>query len=535
MSWMSDFERGFAAARAADGRTSPPAGRVNERRERPARPETRIIGPPSALQFGCYYDRKKKIVDERLPLLYSTALHIVLFGLNGAGKQTRILTPIYMTSRGRSLFVVETKGTAALQCGDERLRYGKRWIICPFPVLGLKSDGWNPLLFIDPDSPHRLGDARALARGMIDIEAGTGQHWSESATGLVAAMIMWEVIKARREKRKPSLFNVRMMLTEPDKLAGSIGKDGKRSEKLVAGLRFTAQQMVEQGGPIIKSLVGRFLREHGKDELASIQSTAATQTEFLLNQFIADDLSKGDKVDLTQLSQEPISVFVVCAASDLPEFRRWIRMVLSFAIRAHLVRPPKINTLFVLDEYRATIGKLELMKDNWALVREHGIQFLVCTQSALHLQALHGEEWPDFLGQSGLYATIGPTGDPYTANFLSERCGKTMMLQAGYNSGDGLNFGDGANSGFGYSVTGASSNEGSNRSFGRNTSGTYTLQQVERAAVRPEELMDLPPGEGRLWLQGMGTKSFPFFAPNYWMRGEFWVSRVKRNPMYRGY
>jgi type IV secretory pathway TraG/TraD family ATPase VirD4 len=531
MSWFSDFERGFAGARAAAVRPRPPVGHIKGRIETRGRSAPKIIVPPSPLQFGYFYDRKKKKVYERDPLLYSTALHIVLFGLNGAGKQTRILTPVYMGSRGRSLFVVETKGTAALQCGDERLRYGKRWIICPFPVLGLKSDGWNPLLFIDADSPHCLGDARALARAMIDIEAGTGQHWSESATGLVAAVIIWEVIKARREKRKPSLFNVRMMLTEPDKWG--IGKDGKPTEKLVAGLRFTAQQMVEQGGPIIKSLVGRFLRPDGKDELASIQSTASTQTEFLLNSFIADDLSKGDKVDLTRLSQEPISVFVVCAASDLPEFRRWIRMVLSFAIRAHLTRPPKINTLFVIDEYRATVGKLELIKENWALVREHGIQFLIATQSALHLQALHGEEWQDFLGQSGLFATIGPTGDDYTASFLSKRCGNTVELQAGFNSGMTVNNGKNPSSGTTAAPGGPSSQTGLGLSLGGSTSGTYTVQQVERAAVRPEELMSLLPGEGRLWLQGLGTKSFPFFAPNYWKRSDPWVARVKPNPMYR--
>src|ERR1700730_5317873 len=161
MSWVSDFERGFAAARAADGRARRPPGRANGRKETPA--GGKIIVPPSPIQFGWYFDRKTKTVDEDVSLLCGTALHLVLFGLNGAGKQTRILTPIYMGSRGRSLFAVETKGTAALQCGDERLRYGKRWIICPFPVLGLTSHGWNPLLFIDPDSPYCLGDARALA------------------------------------------------------------------------------------------------------------------------------------------------------------------------------------------------------------------------------------------------------------------------------------------------------------------------------------------------------------------------------------
>jgi type IV secretory pathway TraG/TraD family ATPase VirD4 len=297
---------------------------------------------PTPIQFGYYLDRKSQEIGR--PLLCGTALHLVLFGLNRAGKQTRFLNQLYMTARGRSLFIVETKGTAAFQTAAERRKFSDTKIICPIPVLGLKSDGFNPLRHLDPKSPHFLGDARALARAMIDIEAGTGMHWSESATGLVTAMIMWEVIEARRQDRAPSLLNVRMMLTEPDRWEEYTGPDGRKRKRLVAGFALTAARMIDKGGPIIKSLVGRFVREHGRDELASIQSTASTQTEFLLNTFIAEDLSKGDEVDLTQLSQREMSVYVVCAAGDLPEFRRWIRMLLSFSVRAHLLRPPKFRT-----------------------------------------------------------------------------------------------------------------------------------------------------------------------------------------------
>ena len=68
------------------------------------------------------------------------------------------------------------------------------------------------------------------------------------------------------------------------------------------------------------------------------------------------------------------------------------------------------------------------------------------------------------------------------------------------------------------------------------TSGGINFQQAERHAFLPNELMDLPPGHGRLWLPGMGTRSVPYFAPNYWKRrqGAEWVARVKKNPFRTG-
>jgi type IV secretion system protein VirD4 len=530
MSFASGFYDGRAAASAVQGQASASG------RDRSV-PDVAATIPP--INFGYYLDRVSGRTG--IPLLYGEPLHIVLIGVNGAGKQTRILTRVYMSparmgrgGAGRSMFIVETKGTAALQTADERRKYSDTRIVCPHPVLGLKSDGWNPLRYLDPKSPYFLGDCRALARAMIDIEAGTGMHWTESATGLVTALIMWEVIEAKREWRTPSLLNVRMRLTEPDKTEWFTAEDGARTRRLVAGLSMTAARMIDEGGPVIASLIGRFVREHGKNEIASIQSTADTQTQFLLNPFIAADLAKGKDVDLSQLSQRPMSIYWVCAAGELEEFRRHTRMGLSFAVRAHLQRPSKMRSLFVMDEYRSTVGKLGVVADNWALVREYGVQFLVCVQSALHLKALHGEEWQNIIGQAGIVATIGPIGDPESADFFSKRCGVTMELRGGFNVANGINTGDGANSGTAMSNSGPSSNEGFGRNYGTNRSGTFTVQQVERPAVRPQELMNLWPGEGRIWLQGIGTESFPFFAPHYWQCDGLWARAVKPNPYYQG-
>jgi hypothetical protein len=490
---------------------------------------------PTPIQFGYYLDRKTGRTG--IPLLCDTALHLVLFGLNGAGKQTRFLNRLYMTARGRSLFIVETKGTAALQTAHERRKFSETKVICPIPVLGLESDGFNPLRHLDRKSPHFLGDCRALARAMIDLETGTGKHWSESATGLVTAIIMWEVILAEREGRVPSLLNVRMMLTEPERWEEYIEEDEQRKlvrkrKRLVAGLQLTAARMIEDGDAAIISLIGRFVRPDGKDELAGILSTADTQTQFLLNEYIAADLSKGDDVDLTQLSQRLMSVYVVCAAGDLPEYRRWIRMVLSFALRAQLSRPPRHTCLYSLDEYRATIGQLDLVKDDWALVREHGVQFLVCTQSALHLKTLHGDEWQDFVGQAGAFATIGPPGDEFTAEFMSKRCGMRTVLKKGVNIGESVNGGDTMNDGDSVSPGGASRNKSRGASKGLGLSATFTVQQVEQRAVMVQALFNMKPGEGRLWLQNDGVISYPFFAPNYWLVDEPWAKRIGENPYY---
>jgi len=187
-----------------------------------------------------------------------------------------------------------------------------------------------------------------------------------------------------------------------------------------------------------------------------------------------------------------------------------------------------------MDEFRLTVGKLPIVQEVWAVVREYQMQLMPVVQTLVQLKSLFGDEWETFVGQAGCVATIGPASDHFTAEWMSKRSGNTTILQRGFNLADGVNSGDGANSGFGYSNGGGSSNQGSNRNYGRNINGTFSVQQVERPAFLPQELMNLPPGYGRIWALGMGGRSIPFFAPNYWNREADWVRRVKANPYYNG-
>jgi type IV secretion system protein VirD4 len=522
MGFADSFQKGREAGLAARRGVLPPT-----RNEPPSRVPRDAPPPsgPSPIKIGYYYDPETETRGP--PNLFYGERHVLLFGLNGAGKSTRFLIELLMTASQRSLFVFDIKGELAFQTAAERRRYGGVKIINPYGVLGMPSDGFNPLAQLEP-GPLLYDAAAAIADALIEIESGSGQYWSESAQGLFVALIMFEVIEAKREGGRPSLFNVRRMLTEADEYERFTDTSGRPQRRLVKGMGLTAARMVASGNDTIASLAGRFTREDGLNELAGIKSTADTQTQWLLSEPMRADLEK-DGVNLHDLHRRPTSVFVVLPAEEITRKRRWTRVVVAAALGVHF-KPGPVNTLFVLDEFRASVGKMTIINDMWSLVRGYGVQLMPILQSALQLQALFKEEWENYAAQAGVVVTLGPPGDLFSAEWMSKRCGVTTILQTGFNLGDGVNSGDGVNAG----TTASGSSQGYGSNYGRNSSGGISFQQVERRLFLPQELMDMQPGHGRIWLPGMGTQSIPFFAPNFWKRREPWVERVKPNPYLKG-
>lgn len=486
---------------------------------------------PAPIKFGYYYDRSRDQVLASSPLLFEGERHVVLFGLNGAGKSTRFLIELLMTASHRSLCVLDVKGELAYQTAQERERYGEVRIINPYRLHGMRSDGFEPLAHLKHDDPMLYDRAAAIADGLIEIEPGSQQYWSESAQGLLTAIIIWEVVRAHREHRPASLLNVRLMMTEPEEWKNYKDAAGQPKKKLVKGLKVIARRMVDEGSETIKSLVGRFVRDDGRDELAGIQSTADTQTQWMLADPFRQEFGRKDGVDFRALRRRPVTVYAVIPAEEITRKRRFTRVLMASALAAHF-EPGPVKTLFVLDEFRAAVGSMNIINDMWSLVRGYGVQLMPILQSALQLKVLFNDEWENYVAQAGVVATLGPPGDMFTAEWMSKRCGVTTVMQAGFNLGDGWNAGTGTNAGVGHSGLNGSSNRSRGANFGNSTSGGINFQQAERHAFLPNELMDLPPGHGRLWLPGMGTRSIPFFAPNYWKRrqGAEWVARVKKNP-----
>jgi type IV secretion system protein VirD4 len=242
-------------------------------------------------------------------------------------------------------------------------------------------------------------------------------------------------------------------------------------------------------------------------------STADTQTQWLLADAMRADLEK-DGVDFRDLRCKPTSVFVVLPPDEITSKRRWSRVVVASALSAHF-EPGPVNTLFVLDEFRAELGQMSIINDMWSLVRGYGLQLMPILQSALQPEALFKAEWENYAAQAGMVVTLGPPGDLFTAEWMSKRCGVTTITPASFSQSDGYN------SGSGYSTsnnTRGGGNQGQSSNSGRSTGASLSYQQAERRVLLPQEIMDLPLGHGRIWVPGMGSRSIPFFASNYWKR-----------------
>lgn len=464
---------------------------------------TPVNGQPAAkhadhIKLGYAYDPETDEAGGEIR--YEGERHLLVFGPNGSGKGTRLLMPNLLGSfEDRSVIVIDPKGEAAAISASHRRRLGHEVVIInPFNVLNLGSTGFNPLAVLDPQSPNFYDDAASLGEALITIQ-GNDPHWSESAQGLLVALIMWEKL---RNGAKATLENVRAMLTEPDQYEAVELEDGKVVERLCSGLRITARQMCIEGGYQIASLASRFTES--SRELSSIQSAADTQTRWLLSDAMRVDTEKNG-VDFKMLKDKPTTVYVILPAERLRTHSVWLRLVIVSALRS-LYKAGGKRTTLLIDEM-AALGHLAPLEDAFGLVRGYRVQIAAIFQDLSQLKALYKERWETFVANAGAVFAFGPN-DLTTAEWMSKRAGQTTVLAKGVSTSEGK------------STSGPSQNSG------------ISDQQIARPLYLPHELIGLEEGMGMLWLAGMAN-GIRFFAPQY-AQIEACNAQADRNPYWEG-
>ena len=478
------------------------------------------IGSPAsdALTLGRLVDAQEGITHK---LRYGAALNVLVFGPNGKGKGTRLLMPNLLQMVGASVVVVDPKGELAAVTAPFRRQLGRVVIINPFGVLtdhpgyeDLRSTGYNPLAALDPNAPSFNVQASLLAEALVTI-GGKDPHWDESARALIAALIMYVVVEARGlcppfiiDERRPRPGPVPTMARVRELLCQA-SAEGRRGAEPV-GLPALAIEMAKARFAGLRNKAAQFMDWTG--EIQSIASSAKRHTEPFDDPEIADDLARTG-FDFRELKQRPTTVYLILPPEMMARHSKWLRLLLTSAIQGVMRarKPGEPKTLFMLDEFFA-LGHLEIIANNWALVRGYGVQFMPVLQDMNQLKKLYADMWETFIGQAGAVACFAPN-DLTTAEWMSRRAGETTKEVSSFNSG-------------------SSTSEGGSGGSTKSSSSGYSSSQQKVPLITPHKLIGLPPGYMMLTLDGV-SDVIPSYAPAYYDIFQCY-QRARANPYYLG-
>ncbi len=384
------------------------------------------------------------------------AVHTAVFAPTGVGKGVSCVIPFLLTCRD-SCVVVDFKGENARLTAQARRTMGHRVVVLdPFKMTTQEPDTFNPLEFIDKESPTALDDCRDLAEALV---VRTGQekepHWADSAEVWIAAMTA--MVACFAEDGDKSLQSVRALLTNP--------------QKMEAAIKMMCESDAWEG---MLSRLGHQLT-HFKDK--ELSSTLTTTNRFLrfLDTIAISESTKQSSFDPADLLTGKMTVYLVLPPEHMraqsPLLRLWIGSMLRAVVKGGLQESTKVH--FALDE-AASLGHMDALDDAVDKFRGYGIRLQLYYQSLGQLKKC----WPEGQDQTLLSNTTQVffgTNDQQTAEYVSNRLGEeTIIVQSGGTSHS----------------TSQSGKEGGHSS---STSTNDNWQQLGRKLLKPEEVAGLDP------------------------------------------
>jgi type IV secretion system protein VirD4 len=279
-------------------------------------------------------------------------------------------------------------------------------LLNPFKVLGLPSNGYNPVAALDTGDDF-TDDAMALAEALIRIE-GPDSHWGSSAQDLVCGLIMYSRLT---RSDGGSLGHVRELLGMP-------------TEEFKTEIDAMVTASIRADIDELRIKAARFIDLSPENrELQSIVSTARTQLRFLDSRPIKADLAQG-AFDFGVMKQQPTTVYVNLPANRLGSHSSYLRIVLTAFLQSALkdASSAQVPVLVMLDE-AAQLGDLPILRDSIALLRGYGVKVWQLFQDVPQHKAIAGDRFESSVANSGVLQAFAPQ-DMTTAGFLSARSGQ---------------------------------------------------------------------------------------------------------------
>ena len=443
-----------------------------------------ILGGAKGIWFG-------QIIGSSSEAAYIGDRHLLTVAPNRTGKGSCTIIPNILTDVSHSIICIDPKGQNAAVTARTR-RGGGRPVYCLNPFgehraapWKLPMHGFNPLAAMSIDDPNVEADVASLAEALIVTESQTQPYFENSARDLIAVLIL----NALATKGKAAtLLDMRAWLAQP-----MTAPDGEPS------LLNTIIKMQYSPHSFIREMSARFLSD--SKSVAEVVQSATNQTSFLSHRAIAACLS-GNDFQMEDFKKRMATLYVILPERYLDAYSRFLRLVVVSALNGLRSRPGGVKTLLMMDEF-ARLGPLKAVEQAVGSSAGFNVQLWPFVQDLNQLQHLYPKRWDSFIANAGVVQWFTPN-DKTTAEYLSQRIGKTTVLSTAINRSTSL--GEGTSRG-GPSMSG-------------NKSSSSNETEIAVDFLSPQDLYNMP---RHVQLLTMAELKYPVCCrrePYYQIEGE---------------
>jgi type IV secretion system protein VirD4 len=355
------------------------------------------------------------------PLWYPGAAHAALIAPTRAGKFRDVLCQTLLTYKG-SCMVVDPKGQAAAVTARYRKDVLKQdvCVINPFGVFendylkDIRHAQYNPVQSNLKRNETLGADCDSMAEGLLPL-GGPETHWIESARLLLSGIIA----AYRMTYDNPNLVDVYRMIARPDIF------------------EYCRGVLENPPGDFIAERLGRFgvSDASANREVRAIVSAAITGLGFIGNGPISRSLSDST-VDFGAMTERPMTVYLILPGIRLASCAKWFRLLVNSWAEANMREgKKKVPLLGVIDEYKDSVGTLNIIQTLMGMSAGYGIQLMPVLRNLVQLQELHPKSWESFLSDSGC-TLVFPPRDWTTSDYFSRMVGMTEIQTVSRSAGD---------------------------------------------------------------------------------------------------
>lgn len=416
-------------------------------------------------------------------IYYQDERHLITIAPSGTGKNAAVQIPVLLEYKG-SVLIIDPKGESAAITARHRKQHLKQevYILNPFDELSehfdgigdriddftaFQSKGFNPLARLNHENDNFVADVAFLCEALIETE-GNDPYWSNSARELIACLVMYVCVTEDEHSPNRNLVEVRRLLTQSEKdllnfLSDIAGvSDYANHKKDVADTENNATdfddndelpELFSTTDEELASVDDEYLSkiEKARDfrpiiqkanffvgssgSIPSVIAVARTQTNFLDDKKIAENLSRND-IDFLDMKTKKITVYIILPIRYLVAYSRWFRLLINSALNAMMSTHKKgdKNVLFMLDEC-AILGELSCLQTAVGLARGYGIQLWTFWQDIHQLHDIYKTRAQSFLANVGVQQYFTPN-DMLSSEVISKRMGDKTIITRQRNIND---------------------------------------------------------------------------------------------------